>query len=195
MPPLDPVELLTPRLRLRPLADADAQALLRIHAEPRVMRFSNSPCWTGLEQAQGLIEASRRWLAAGSALCLAIEPADGTEVIGTCTLYDLDRGSRRAELGFVLGLQAWGRGCMAEALGAFLRHAFGDLDLNRVEADTDPRNASAVKTLERQGFVREGLLRERWITEGQVSDAAMYGLLRRDWLCAREAQVHDGGSR
>ena len=35
--------------------------------------------------------------------------------------------------------------------------------------------------MERLGFVKEGHLRERWIVGDEVSDTALYGLLRRDW--------------
>ena len=74
---------------------------------------------------------------------------------------------------------------MHEALGALLIHAFGKLALHRVEADIDPRNAASARSLERLGFQREGLLRERWIVAGQVSVTALYGLLARDWLAGR----------
>ena len=46
----------------------------------------------------------------------------------------------------------------------------------------DPRNAGSQRTLDRLGFVQEGLLRERWIVTGEVCDTALLGLLRRDWL-------------
>jgi len=44
-----------------------------------------------------------------------------------------------------------------------------------------PDNIASARTLERLGFQREGLLRERWIVEGQVSDTTLYGLLASDW--------------
>ena len=43
------------------------------------------------------------------------------------------------------------------------------------------RNRASIRTLERLGFVREGLLRERWCVAGEVQDALFYGLLRREW--------------
>jgi RimJ/RimL family protein N-acetyltransferase len=70
---------------------------------------------------------------------------------------------------------------MAEALPALVAHAFGALDLNRLEADIDPRNTASARVLERLGFRREGLLRERWIVNGEKSDSAIYGLLRAEW--------------
>jgi ribosomal-protein-alanine N-acetyltransferase len=63
-----------------------------------------------------------------------------------------------------------------------LEHAFQRLDLNRLEADIDPRNAASARTLERLGFQKEGHLRERWIVNGEISDTGLYGLLRREWL-------------
>ena len=70
---------------------------------------------------------------------------------------------------------------MHEALAAFLAYALPTFDLHRVEADIDPRNATSARTLERQGFQREGLLRERWIVGGEVCDTAFYGLLAREF--------------
>ena len=65
-------------------------------------------------------------------------------------------------------------------------YGFGDLALNRVEADIDPRNTASARSLERLGFRREGYLRERWIVADEVSDSILYGLLQREWL-ARQA--------
>lgn len=54
------------------------------------------------------------------------------------------------------------------------------MKLNRIEADIDPRNAASARVHERLGFVRERLLRERWIVGDEVTDSALYGLLRSD---------------
>ena len=62
-----------------------------------------------------------------------------------------------------------------------LDHAFDTLGLRRIEADIDPRNTSSCKLVERMGFVREGLLRDRWCVAGEVSDSALYGLLALEW--------------
>jgi RimJ/RimL family protein N-acetyltransferase len=67
-----------------------------------------------------------------------------------------------------------------------IRFAFGQLDLHRLEADADPLNAASIAVLERQGFKREGLLRERYFMQGEPQDAAYYGLLRREWTGAAD---------
>ena len=124
----------------------------------------------------------------GSALQLGIERRADSALVGTCSLFHFHVASRRAEIGYVLGRPYWGSGYMHEALQALLGYAFQALDLNRLEADIDPRNRASARTLERLGFQKEGHLRERWIVNGEVSDTWMYGLLRREW------QEHPGAA-
>jgi RimJ/RimL family protein N-acetyltransferase len=70
---------------------------------------------------------------------------------------------------------------MHEALCAVVDYAFGPLGLRRLEADIDPRNDASIRAVERLGFVREGLLRERWVVAEEISDTVFMGLLARDW--------------
>ena len=136
---------------------------------------------TGHDQAAARLDAIVKQYEIGDVLQMGIEhKADGV-LVGTCTLHQIHRQNRRAELGYALGSAWWGRGLMHEALVAFVGHAFGRMKLHRLEADIDPRNAASAKSLERLGFHREGYLRERWIVAGEVSDSALYGLLARDW--------------
>lgn len=181
LPAFDQLTLPTRRLLLRPLRADDATALLAIFSDPRVMRYWSTPPWDGIDAAHAMIQRDQAAMAAGEHLRLGIERLDDRALIGTCTLFDRSTTSRRAELGYALASQAWGRAYMDEALRALLGHGFGALGLNRVEADIDPRNEASARTLQRLGFQQEGHLRERWIVGGEVSDTALYGLLLRDW--------------
>jgi ribosomal-protein-alanine N-acetyltransferase len=191
----------TTRLRLRPVAQADAPELFAIFSDPVVMRYWSTPPWTVPTQAEEMVRRESAGAAAGSSVRLAVllrggvgtaaGTAAGTapdatrarrpeDVIGTVSLFALDLGNRRAEIGYALHRSAWGHGYAAEAVTGVLDHAFCELGLNRLEADIDPRNEASARLLERLGFRREGLLRERWIVAGEVSDSALYGLLRSD---------------
>jgi len=170
----------TPRLLLRPTEPADAPALLEINADAQVARYLSRPAWTELAQAEARIAQDAADMAAGTHLRLAI--VHEGRVVGDCTLFDWSRQCRRAEIGYLLGRAAWGKGLMSEALTALIDFGFGPaMALNRIEADIDPRNDGSAKVLERLGFTREGLLRERWIVAGEVSDSALYGLLQAEW--------------
>ncbi len=179
------LRLATERLDLRPLVPGDAPALFAIYSDPEVQRYGSSPPWAGLQVAVDAIERDRKDAEDGSALRLGLFRRTDDALLGTCTLFQIDEQCRRAEIGYGLARSAWGHGYATEAIMALLAHGFGEMRLNRVEADIDPFNVASARALERQGFVKEGLLRERWIVGGQKSDSAMYGLLAADFEARR----------
>jgi [ribosomal protein S5]-alanine N-acetyltransferase len=177
----DQLTLRTARLLLRPLRHDDAHALFGVFSDPQVMRYWSSAPWTDVERAREMIGEDLAAMARGEYIRLGLETRERNEIIGTCTLFDIAPQCRRAQLGYALERGSWGRGYMHEALVALLGHGFAALDLNRIEADVDPRNLASTRSLVRLGFRKEGHLRERWIVGGEVSDSGLYGLLRRDW--------------
>jgi RimJ/RimL family protein N-acetyltransferase len=177
--------LATPRLALRPLALDDAPLLLAICSDPAVMQYGSSPPWTLLQAAVDSIEKDRRGALDGTSVSLGLFRRSDEALIGSCCLFQIDMQCRRAEIGYILASSAWGRGFASEAISALLAHAFDEMKLNRIEADIDPLNIPSARALERQGFVKEGLLRERWIVGGQKSDSAFYGLLAADYDARR----------
>ena len=177
----DTLQLETPRLQLRPLRPDDAPAVYALHADPIALRYWSTPPWHDPAQADALIARDLTAMAEGDHVRLGLERRADGRLIGLCSLFAFHLPSRRCELGYLLQREAWGQGLMHEALVTLLDWAFGVLDLNRIEADIDPRNVASQRSLERLGFVAEGRLRERWIVAGEVSDSALYGLLRRQW--------------
>lgn len=171
----------TARLELRPLCEADVTRLFEIHSNPLAMRYWDAPIWRHEERGRAMV-ARDRALTTQDHLRLGIVAHESRELLGTCALARIDSPSRRTEIGFILDPAHWGRGLMHEAVTGLLNYGFNELNLNRVEAETDPRNERCARLLLRLGFVQEGLFRERCIVEGEVSDGAMYGLLRRDWV-------------
>ena len=99
MPAFDQVSLHTQRLRLRPLADADAQALMAIFSDPTVTRYWSTPPWASIDAAREMIGRDLQAMAVGEYLRLALERLQDRALIGTCTLFALHAQCRRAELG------------------------------------------------------------------------------------------------
>jgi ribosomal-protein-alanine N-acetyltransferase len=177
----DQVVLQTERLLLRPLRETDAPSLLAIFSDARFMQFGTTPPWASMNEARTMINRDIKAMASGERIRLGIERIEDDALIGICTLFDWDKECRSAEVGYGLIPNAWGRGYMQEALVALLDYGFSELNLNRVKADIDPRNIGSAKSLERVGFTKEGHLRENCIVNGELTDSALYGLLRREW--------------
>ena len=176
--------LQTARLRLRPVADEDAAALYAMHSSAHVLRYWDSPPWTEPERADRFIAACRQLAEEGSGARPVIERASDGAFVGWCGLVRWNPSYRSASLGYCLNDAAWGQGYATEAAHALLQWAFGTLDLNRVQAETDTRNLASAGVLEKLGFLREGTLREDCVVNGDVSDSWVYGLLRREWQAA-----------
>ena len=173
--------LITDRLRLRPLTGADTGAIFALYSDPRVTRYLSRPPMTARADAQAAIARAAEEFAAGTAIRVGLARADDDRVIGTGNLLHFNWGCRRAEVGYALVPAFWGQGLASEATAALVAYGFETLDLHRLEAELDPRNEASTRVLERQGFVKEGLLRERWIVGDEISDSLLMGLLRSDY--------------
>jgi RimJ/RimL family protein N-acetyltransferase len=178
------------RVALRSLREGDAPALLEVFGDPEVARYWSSPPWTGLDAAARLVAETHERLRARTLFQWGVARRGDDVVIGTCTLLRPEPRHRRAEIGFALGRRSWGRGLGSEAVATLIGFAFGPLSLHRLEADVDPRNGRSLRLLERAGFRREGLLRERYHVAGEIQDTVFLGLLRREW---RERSLPEGG--
>ncbi len=173
------------RMRLRgPRAD-DADALFALYSDPAVMRYWSRPPMSTRSEAEGLIAEILDAFAQRTMLNWMVTQRDDEAVVGTCTLFRFDPRHRRAEIGYSLRSDLWGRGYAREAVTLALDWAFATLGLHRIEADIDPRNDASRALLQRLGFVSEGLLRERYFVGEAVSDTEIFGLLAEDWRAGR----------
>lgn len=166
------------RVVLRHPVAEDAPQVLEIFGDADAMRYWSHEPFTEIGAAAAYVDRIHAGFAERRLIQWAVTLASDDVLIGTVTLVGFDWRSRRCELGYMLSPREWGRGLASEAVHRVLQFAFDELDLHRVEADVDPRNAASARLLERLGFVREGLLRDRWYTYGEFSDSALYGLLR-----------------
>ena len=171
----------TERLRLRPVRRTDAEAILQVFGDDAAMRFWSHEPLADLDAAHGYIDRMVAGFASRTLFQWVVADRETDGLLGTVTVYQWDHANHRAEVGFMLGRAHWGRGFAQEAVRAVLRFAFEAMDLHRVEADTHPGNAASLRLLERLGFRREGLLRQRFLIDGSASDSEIFGLLQEEW--------------
>lgn len=168
-------------IRLRGFREDDIDDLYALYSDPVVTLYWSFPAWTQRAQAEDLLQHAIVSRSADKILCWAIADSGADRLIGSLTLFNINRSQGRADIGYALHSGQWGKGYAKEALRLVLDHAFDGLLLRRVEADIDPRNTGSCKLVEGLGFCHEGLLRERWLVDDALQDSAIYGLLARDW--------------
>ena len=168
-------------LRLRPSNATDAEGMFAMLSDPESMKYW---CDKPLKDLDAAIEVLNKDLesdAKGDSLCWAITFPGEDRMIGKCILFRFDQANHRAEIGYILNREYWRQGLMRQALEAVIDFAFDTLKLHRIEADVDTENAGSIAILEKLGFKREGLFRERWFVYDEWQDSIMLGLLEKDW--------------
>jgi len=146
----------TERLRLRPVAPADAPAITPLVSDWEVARQTGRiphPYPEG--GAEKWIAGVRTCQAYGLALALAIERKEDGRLIGCITL-ETDPSGKPPALGYWLGREWWGRGYATEAAAALADLALSALGVERIEALVFPGNPASVRVLEKAGFRRAG---------------------------------------
>ena len=169
------------RLVLRAPDERDVDRLYALFSDPAVMRYWSRPPMTDRSEAEALLARWFDGFATREALTWVLASPEADAAIGTCTLFRFEPRHRRAEIGYSLRSELWGRGLACEALTLLLDWCFPTLGLHRIEADVDPRNDGSRRLLLRLGFRSEGLLRERYFVGDEVSDTELFGLLASDW--------------
>ena len=112
--------------------------------------------------------------------CAWVIEASGAPM-GEARLDGIDTTDRRARL--AIGLLAdghLGRGIGRIAVGQVLDHAFGPLDLHRVNLRVLAFNRRAIRCYLACGFVHEGTERESALVAGEWHDDWIMGILRHE---------------
>lgn len=177
---MEPVELSSPRLRLRPWRPADVPALVAACQDPLLRRHTLIPRPYGDGEGRTFVceHSPSAWSAGTGAPFAAVSPAG--ELLGSTGLTTIEPVHARAEVGYWTTAAARGRGVATEALDLVARWAFGELGLARLVLLAEPGNVASCRVAEKVGFVREGLLRSSAVIDGERRDTVVYGLLPSD---------------
>jgi RimJ/RimL family protein N-acetyltransferase len=123
-----------------------------------------------------------------SEMTFAICLAESGRHIGNCGLEAIDRDNRNATLGILIGeADCRGQGLGEDAVRTLCRFAFDELDLHKICLEVYAFNEGPMRTYERVGFRREGLLREDAYRAGRRVDVVVMGLLRGELTEPRAA--------
>ena len=108
---------------------------------------------------------------------------DPSNIIGTVSFRNIVKPIYSAcQVGYKMDKAFTGKGYCTEALRAGIDIIYSNLEIHRMEAFVLPENIASITILEKLGFKREGLLRDKIIIKGQGRDHYLYGLLREEFI-------------
>ena len=129
----------------------------------------------------GRVQWAARVRTAGTGLPLFLIRRADDQLLGAITLDNIRRGpAQTATVGYWIGQPFARQGYMREALTALVWHAFGELDLSRIEAACLPENSASRAVLEKTGFKYEGIAQSYLQINGRWRNHVLYANLRGD---------------
>jgi RimJ/RimL family protein N-acetyltransferase len=135
-------------------------------------------------------ETERKWVLraieeheTGVAVRLAICTKEGDRHIGYVYLTDIDHQNKDCKINTLIGDRAFiNKGLVQEIRFLVAKYAFMELGMNRLSSLILDTNIASIKSGERFGYVKEGILRKAIYRDGQYHDAILYSMLREEFL-------------
>ena len=106
---------------------------------------------------------------------------EGDTLVGTATLWGIDTHNRSAHIGLGLLPASRGKGYGTDVVAVLCHYGFVVRGLQRLQIETLSDNAAMLRAAERNGFVREGVLRSSAWVMGEFLDEVLLGLLVQEW--------------
>ena len=125
-----------------------------------------------------------------------IDRATG-ELAGSTSYYNVAETDQRLSIGYTwVGAKFQRSGLNRACKHLLLCHAFGQLNCERVELETDSRNHKSRTAMARMGATEEGTLRSHRLTQGGVRrDTVIFSIIRPEWPALRNSTFQEFEAR
>jgi [ribosomal protein S5]-alanine N-acetyltransferase len=99
--------------------------------------------------------------------------------VGTISVKNIDLVNKKADLGYWIGEQYWGRGIATECLKLIIDYAFSaELGLKQLCAYVFPENKASIRVLEKNGMNKVGVVNEYHKLSGRDRTSFIYVTIR-----------------
>ena len=176
---MEPLTLSVNALSLRPWRPGDVPDVLDALRDPAVAR------WNPADSTAPDLAVAAAWVAQradwsdGSHASFAI--ADDDALLGSVSLFRIDRVHDNAEIGYWVAAKARGRGVAVTSVRGVSDWAFTALGLARVHLFHAVENPASCRVAEKSGYRLEGTTRQSYrYGDGVLHDEHLHGRLATD---------------
>jgi [ribosomal protein S5]-alanine N-acetyltransferase len=168
-------ELKTERLLLRQVLPTDAALVLKIRGNEEAMRYIPRQRAKTTEDALGVIAMLTSGIKEGKSINWAIcNENRPTEVYGIMGYVNFYPAQAKAEIGYMLHPDYWGKGYIPEAIKEVEKFGYEVVKLQTIEAKIDPRNENSRKILLRNHYTFDRLVQKEMVFQEEELDSEYY---------------------
>ena len=162
------------RLLFRKIVLSDAKDLLLIRSDDDVMRFMDVIRFESIGDAEKWVHSVSESYDNETGIIWGIVEKQSNDFIGYFGFWRMIPEHCRAEIGYALKSEYWGKSYMYETIHRLVKCGFEEMRLHSIEANVNPLNERSKKVLERVGFKKEAHFRENYLFNGEFLDSMIY---------------------
>ena len=118
----------------------------------------------------------------GDGLFFSIVKKESDELIGSCSIVNIDYMAGRGELGIIIGdKSSRGKGYGKEVMKMLLNFGFNSLNFHSMNLTVYPFNKNAIACYEKVGFKMMGKKREAAYHDGKYCDILIMDILKDEY--------------
>jgi ribosomal-protein-alanine N-acetyltransferase len=171
--------IVTDEITLRKIVVSDLDSLFEIYSNEKLFQYSPVMLKKNKDTVANMIGHferdfnKRKNIILG--ICLNSEP---NNIVGVAEIFDYFHDVNMITIGYRLNDRFWGKGIATKTVKAMTDYLFNDIGINRIQAFVMPENIKSQNVLQRNSFVKEGIIRQGYVWKGQgVVDLVLYSSL------------------
>lgn len=167
----------TERLLLRQFVDNDLENVFKGLSHPEIIKYYGVSFQT-LEATKEQMTFFADLEKKGTGIWWAVCSADNKIFYGAGGLSSLNKEHKKAEIGFWLISEFWGKGIMKEAMPLICNYGFDNLELHRIEGFVESENKNCKNAMAKLDFQHEGTMKECEIKNGKFISLDIYAKVK-----------------
>ena len=169
----------TERFLLRQFVESDLENVYRGLSDPEIIKYYGVSYKT-LEDTKAQLRFFADLENEGTGIWWAVCSLDNRIFYGAGGLNNLSKEHKKAEIGFWLLTEFWGKGIMTEVMPIICNYGFDNLGLHRIEGLVETDNLNCKNAMKKLDFVHEGTMEDCEIKNGNFISLDIYAKLRKE---------------
>ena len=169
----------TDRLSFRKVRKKDIENIHEYASDPEVSIFIGWKLKNNIDETNCLVNKIISNQEKGTHQYASVVLKSNKKVIGNLMIFNYDKVSNKAEIGYVFNKENWNMGYGTESLRLIKDFAFNSLKIHKLVAKVVEGNIGSCKILEKNNFVLEGKLRDHFYIENKYYNGLLYGIINK----------------
>ncbi|MGX4587547.1 GNAT family N-acetyltransferase [Paenibacillus chitinolyticus] len=173
------------RLVLKKIGEDNLDEVFDIYDNEEVFRHCGIIPKHNKETVRSMIGHFERDFGKKSRVKWGIFRKEDGRLTGIAETFDFNQKVDMVTIGYFLAEDCWSMGIATEAVRLLTAYLFTEAEVNRIQAEVMPANDASKKVLLKNGFRKEGTLRQAALWSGKgIVDLEIYAILKEDYDAA-----------